>query len=123
MVTSRVRLGDFGERVAAYRLESEGMEIVARKVRTASGEIDIVAQDGDETVCIEVRTRRSAPGAASESIIRPKLARMWRCAFDYCETNAIDAATIRVDLITVELDATGLVTTYFHYCGLDLPEG
>lgn len=90
-------------------------------MRVPSGEIDLVAREGDDTVCIEVRTRRAAPGVASESITPLKLARMWRCAFDYAEANGIDAEHLRLDLVTVELHASGLVNGYLHLRALDAP--
>ncbi len=90
-------------------------------MRVPSGEIDLVANEGDDVVCIEVRTRRAAPGVASESITPAKLARMWRCAFDYCEANALDSGRLRLDLVTVELDASGLLSAFLHLRALDAP--
>jgi putative endonuclease len=107
--------------VAEHRLTAEGLNIVARKVRVPSGEIDLVAFEGDETVCIEVRTRKAVPGLAAESITPQKLERMWRAAFDYAESHAIDAASLRLDLVVVELDAGGLLVNYDHLRALDAP--
>ncbi|HNM78657.1 MAG TPA: YraN family protein, partial [Tepidiformaceae bacterium] len=66
-MTARRDLGDFGERIAAHRLEFEGMTVIERNARVGRIEIDLVMRDRDEVVFVEVRTRRGAPGLAAES--------------------------------------------------------
>jgi putative endonuclease len=122
-VTARRDLGDFGERLAGHRLEAAGMTIVARNVRTRGGEIDLLARDGEDLVFVEVRTRRSAPGAAAESVSAPKLQRMWQCAMDYCETNGLDPDRVRIDLVSIDLRADGVVGAVEHFPALEVPEG
>lgn len=122
VVTPKRQLGDFGERVAAHRLEAEGLRVVARNVRTPSGEVDLVAADGADLVFVEVRTRRAIPGVASESVTPTKLRRMWRCAMEYCEREAADPETVRLDLVSVDLDASGGVTEIEHFRGLEVPD-
>jgi putative endonuclease len=122
MVTPRRRLGDFGERLAARSLESAGMRIIAANVRMPAGEIDVVAEDGNEVVFVEVRTRRAAPGLAAESLTEVKLRRMWQCAMEYCETNAVNPERVRIDAVTVDLDATGRVSRVEHFRALDIPD-
>ena len=122
MVTSRKALGDFGERVAAHRLESEGMRVLARNVRTRGGEIDLVVQDGTDLVFVEVRTRRTVPGVAAESLTPAKLRRMWQCAMDYCETNAVPPERARIDLVSIDLGPTGEPARIEHFRGLEIPD-
>ncbi|MFD5427898.1 YraN family protein [Streptomyces sp. NPDC127084] len=57
-------LGRYGEELAARRLVDTGMVVLARNWRCGrTGEIDIVARDGDKVVVCEVKTRRGAhPG-------------------------------------------------------------
>ncbi len=50
-------IGDFGENAACKYLKKNGMEIIERNFRTRSGEIDIIARDGETTVFVEVKTR------------------------------------------------------------------
>lgn len=120
-MTPRRRFGDFGERVAANRLEAAGMRILARNVRVRGGEIDLLAEDADDLVFVEVRTRRAANGAAVESLTPAKLRRMWRCAMVYCDDNAIDPARARLDVISIDLDAAGTVRDVWHYRGMEIP--
>jgi putative endonuclease len=49
-------LGKSGEGQAAAALEAAGMEIVNRNYRSKSGEIDIIALDGETVVFVEVKT-------------------------------------------------------------------
>ncbi len=121
VVTARQRLGEFGERVAAHRLEAMGMAIVARNVRTRGGEIDFVARDGDDVVFVEVRTRRAVPGLAAESLGEKKLLRMWQCAMDYCDANGIDPARARLDVVSIDLGPRGAADVIEHFRGIELP--
>ncbi len=123
-MTARRSLGDVGERVARHHLEARGLQVTATNVRVASGEIDILASDpsSGDLVFVEVRTRRAAPGLAAESITPAKLRRMWRCAMDYCEANARNPETARLDLVTLELDGAGSVVAVDHLAGLEFAE-
>lgn len=119
--TARQQLGDFGERMAAQRLEATGMRVVATKVRLKRGEIDLVAEHGDDMVFVEVRTRRANSGAAAESLTPVKLRRMWQCAMDYCEAEAIDPARARIDVVTLDLDRGGRIAAFEHFRGIEIP--
>lgn len=121
MVTSRRELGDFGERVAAHRLESLGMRIVERNLRIGRIEVDLIAEDGDELVFVEVRTRRGAAGLAAESVNAPKLRRMWECAVGYCEQNAVPMERLRIDVVAVDLDASGAARSVEHFRAVEVP--
>ncbi len=122
VASARQRMGDFGERVAARRLEADGMAVVARKVRTAGGEIDLVCADGDEVVFVEVRTRRASPGMAAESLGGAKLRRMWQCAMDYCDANGIAPERARIDIVSIDLARSGVADAIEHFRGIEIPE-
>lgn len=53
-------LGKLGEKEAAGMLLSEGYKILHRNWRYKHAEIDIVAQDGDNLVIVEVKTRSTS---------------------------------------------------------------
>ena len=121
-MNQRQRLGAFGERVAAHRLEAGGLEILARNVRTPSGEIDLVARDGEDVAFVEVRTRRAEPGTAAESLDTRKLQRMWRCAMEYCEEAGLDPECARIDLVSLDIGARDSVAHIEHFRGLEIPD-
>ena len=54
---NNVRIGALGESAAAEYLVSLGYTVKERNFRTPTGEIDIVALDGDRTVFVEVKAR------------------------------------------------------------------
>jgi putative endonuclease len=53
------RTGKAGEDRAAALLEQRGMRIIARNIRSKSGEIDLVALDGEAIAFVEVKAWRS----------------------------------------------------------------
>jgi putative endonuclease len=66
-------LGSAGEDLAAQWLTDHGFRIVARNVRTAYGELDIVAQKGWDVHVVEVKTRRGTGyGTPLEAIDKRK---------------------------------------------------
>lgn len=97
------------------------MRIVARNVRVRRIEIDLVAEDGDDLVFVEVRTRRGEASAA-ESLTDDKLRRMWRAAVGYCENNLIEPERIRIDVVAVDLDQNGSAQSIDHFRGIEIPE-
>jgi putative endonuclease len=109
-------LGAFGERVAAAHLESRGYRIVERNFRAPEAEIDIVALDGDTIVFVEVRTRRGgAAGMAELSVDARKQRQLLRAVDRYAQAHPEAAdAPLRIDVITVELRADGVVREVSH---------
>ena len=53
MATHRIRLGKWGEDVAGRFLEEKGYRLLDTNYRCRWGEVDIVAQEGDELVFVE----------------------------------------------------------------------
>jgi putative endonuclease len=72
MANTRRALGQQGEELGATYLVKLGYDIVARNWRTRSGELDIVARDGDWLVFVEVRARRIGRTAAAPTLGRPE---------------------------------------------------
>lgn len=108
MASARSKLGAQGERIAAARLEAQGMTIAARNYRTRFGEIDLVARDGEETVFVEVRTRRGENyGTPEESLTRRKQARLTLAAQEYLQERGGADRPWRIDFAAVALRAEG----------------
>ena len=55
--------GRNAETVAAWFLRLKGYRILARRVRTHVGEIDLIARHGDTLVFVEVKARRALDSA------------------------------------------------------------
>lgn len=77
-------LGRLGETVAAHYLTAKGYRLVCRNFRTALGEIDIIARDGETVVFVEVKTRFSTRhGRPAEAVSYPKQRKIIRMAQVY----------------------------------------
>lgn len=101
--------GDRGESVAAGYLREKGFLILERNYRYQRGEIDIVANDGDELVFVEVKTRRSqAFGTPEESITSRKEDLLKRTAEGYCFEHQIDRTPCRFDVVAIDQKRNGI---------------
>lgn len=103
-------LGRYGEGLAARRLAAEGMTVLHRNWRCGrTGEIDIVARDGDVLVVCEVKTRRQGSFEHPMAAVTPvKVDRLRRLAA--CFLEAFDGPPpggVRIDLIGVVLPRRG----------------
>lgn len=95
-------VGAYGERVAAAHLVAAGMVILERNWRCRTGEIDIVARDGDTLVVCEVKTRRGTGyGSPLEGVTARKAARLRRLAAEWVHQRGVHLPEIRIDLVGV----------------------
>ncbi|MFE5619913.1 YraN family protein [Streptomyces sp. NPDC056470] len=107
----RNALGRYGEQLAVRRLTEAGMSILARNWRCGrTGEIDIVARDGDTVVVCEVKTRRDGgfehPMAAVTPAKADRLKRLAACWLDRNGGPPPDGG-VRIDLVGVVLPRRG----------------
>ena len=99
--THNQHIGQWGESAAAEYLIAQGCEMLARNVRTPYGEIDLVAQHGDVTVFIEVKTRTSDIfGPPEVAVSARKQQHMLAAAEHYAAEHNIDHW--QIDVIAVE---------------------
>jgi len=93
-----------GEDAAAAFLERVGMMIEDRNWRTPSGEIDIVARDGDTLVFVEVKTRRSERAGTAEDAVSPaKQQRIVRIARAYLAAHPEAPEALRFDVVALRV--------------------
>ena len=94
-------IGRWGEKIAAEFLVQRGYKIIAQNFRTPYGEIDVIAQQGDTTIFIEVKTRTSnTMGLPEESITPRKRQHMISAAEYYAAESAIDHW--QIDVVSIE---------------------
>lgn len=93
--------GRAGEEFAANWLAQRGFTVVARNVRTAAGELDLVCREGDGVVFVEVKWRDGvvldSPLAAVDERKRGRLARAGAC---WCADQRHDGA-VRFDVVGI----------------------
>ncbi len=100
--TPRGTLGQRGERLAARYLRRQGFRIVGRGVRTALGELDLVAVDGRTVVFVEVKTRQSAQqGHPLEAVDLAKQRRLTRLATAYLKRHRLLNCAARFDVVAI----------------------
>ena len=81
------KLGQAAEDQAARYVQRAGLRVVARNWQSRTGEIDIIARDGDTLVFIEVRQRASKTfGGAAASISAAKRSKLIATAQMYLQT-------------------------------------
>jgi putative endonuclease len=126
---AHLALGERGERAAlAYLKEREGYEIVATNFRVPlgrslrgqkiTGEIDIIAYEGDTLAFIEVKTRTSDEFAAPERAVDLRKQRqIARAARRYRRLMNLESEAHRYDVVTVipgeRADRIELLRGYF----------
>ena len=94
------RRGRRGERIAAWWLRLKGWRILARRVRTPVGEVDIVARRLGVTAFIEVKTRATA-AELGWAIDRNRLRRVAAAAAMLAPRYAPPGGAIRIDVILI----------------------
>jgi len=95
-------IGRRGEELAERHCRRLGMRILARNLRTRTGEIDLVAEDGDTIVFIEVKTRQRPTIEAWEAVDERKRRRIAEAARAFLARNeALAARPCRFDLIVL----------------------
>ncbi|MCU0241210.1 MAG: YraN family protein [Vicinamibacteria bacterium] len=97
------RRGQMGEHLAQAYLRRAGMDIIECNFRVRSGEIDIVAREGQTTVFVEVKERQaSAHGEAVEAVTYEKRRRIVRAARIYASRHALSEKRLRFDVIAID---------------------
>lgn len=96
--------GDEGEEIARRHLVAQGLTILETKYRYGkTGEIDIIAKDGDVLVFCEVKMRETDMYGEPEFAITPKKqAQVRRIAHAYLYEHDIDEQECRFDVVAIK---------------------
>ena len=96
-------LGRVGEDKAVSYLKKQGFKIAERNYKNAFGEIDIIANDGEYTVFIEVKTRTNDDfGYPSEAVNFRKRQKYARIAKAYLVSKGLTDSACRFDVVEIE---------------------
>ena len=111
-MAKHIELGKKGEVLARKFLEENGYAILEINWRHEKDEIDIIAQDKDELVIVEVKTRSTNYfGDPEESVGDQKEAFLIRATEAYLEENELDVDT-RFDIIAIISNKQGNQITH-----------
>ncbi|WP_112320487.1 YraN family protein [Oceanibium sediminis] len=101
----RYESGLAAEEAAERLYTAQGAEVLARRARTRSGEIDLIVELGDTVIFVEVKAR-ATHAAAAQSLSARQQARIFAAAELWLAENGRSSLTpCRFDVVT--LDATG----------------
>ncbi|WJV45893.1 YraN family protein [Streptomyces flavofungini] len=109
-MNARGALGKYGEELAARRLAEAGMTVLDRNWRDGrTGEIDIVARDGDAVVVCEVKTRREVSFQHPMAAVTPAKAQRLRGLAERWlqEHGGAPPGGVRIDLVGVVVPERG----------------
>ena len=120
MSSSNRRLGEWGERQASHVPGRPGATyLLATNFRCRAGEIDIVAEQGDQLVFVEVKARRgNAFGIAEESISPARAERLAEVAEEFLRAGRggefSSGTQWRIDLVCLNMDRRGRLLCVNH---------
>jgi putative endonuclease len=101
-MNKRQELGKWGEEIARKFLEKQGLVILDTNARTPYGELDIVAQEGDQVVFVEVKTRSSKSlGLPEESVHSKKVEHIVKSCNAYIQTHEGLPDYWRIDVVAI----------------------
>jgi putative endonuclease len=105
---ARQKLGQLGERLAMNELEQRGYRIIERNFRCRAGEIDLVAEEDEDLVFIEVKTRRgTAYGLPEEAVHSRKARKLQEVAYTYLDLHDLPNCSWRIDVVAVQFSSSG----------------
>jgi putative endonuclease len=106
-------IGRTAEDLAHRYLQGQGLIVISRNWRTpsGSGEVDLIARDGDTLVFVEVKSRTTDQVSAPDRAIdEEKRSRLRRAAWRYVDLSGHDRKFVRFDLINVVFEPTARIS-------------
>lgn len=102
MLNKPQQFGQKAETMAARYLKKCGYKIIVRNHRTRSGEIDIIAREGETLVFIEVKARTSNRYGSAKAAVTPhKQRQISKVALAYLQMTDQSHIKARFDVVTV----------------------
>lgn len=116
--------GQEGEAEAERYLRRKGYRIVARNLRSALGELDLVAEDGRTLVFIEVKARRTGEfGGAIHAVHRQKQQKLIRLASQFLAQRHWTDRSCRFDVVLLESTGTAALRVEHIENAFEVPSG
>ena len=102
MVYNRRKIGSEYEKAAGEYLKQQGYEILEYNYRCKTGEMDIIARDGEYLVFCEVKYRKdTGKGHPSEAVDARKQRVISRCAQYYLMIKGKEYIPCRFDVVSI----------------------
>jgi putative endonuclease len=95
--------GSKGEELAGKYLKSKGYSILEKNFSLKTGEIDIIARDGDTIVFVEVKTATSTSfGDPLEWVPVQKQRRIIKTSLSYLTRHGLHDSPVRFDVVAID---------------------
>ena len=105
-----VKIGAYGEALAAEYLKALGYNIIKRNYRYRKSEIDIIAWESETLVFLEVKSRSSEKyGCGAEAVNARKQKMLVSGAYGFCSKNSLFECKMRFDVLEVDLTLNKVV--------------
>jgi len=110
------RIGRQAEEYAVMYLQEKGWRIIDRNWTCSEGELDIIAELGEELVFVEVKGRRSERYGGPESAVHERKRQHLRdAAWRYVLEHELEETLWRIDVIAVRMNQDGSLRQIDHY--------
>jgi putative endonuclease len=108
-------LGTSGESAASRFLEKKGYKVIERNFQCKSGEIDIIAMEGETLCFVEVKTRSNISyGPPYLSVTPQKQHQLSLVALNYLAKTKRKFSGIRFDVVSIDRDKIELFKGAFE---------
>lgn len=99
--------GNMGEDLACRHMETQGYQILTRNFRCKMGELDIVAESPDGTLCfVEVKTYKAGTWVHPMTAVGMQIQKIQQAAVLYLSRLKKEPRAIRFDVILVGEDSS-----------------
>ncbi|MEK7452767.1 MAG: YraN family protein [Patescibacteria group bacterium] len=117
MPSEKRKFGDIGEDIANKYLKNIGYSIIEKNYQLKFGEIDIIAQKGNEMIFIEVKTSNiHSTIQPEENLTKSKLHKLAKSIEIYLISHTLsERFTWRLDLISVKLNEKTRKASLEHF--------
>lgn len=95
------KVGLAAEDRAALYLSEIGFTVLTRRYKSRSGEIDVIALDGEELVFVEVKQSVRPDAEPEARVDEPKRRRLTKAGDEYLAATGFEPKGVRFDLVTI----------------------
>lgn len=114
MKEQNVKKGRIGEAKAEHFLKKSGYKVIQTNYRCSTGEIDIIATEGNVLVFLEVKSRKNTEyGNPSEAVGYKKQQHIAKTAITYIKQNNLFSRPVRFDVVEIIDDDIRLIKDAF----------
>lgn len=94
--------GQAAESQVARRYVNRGLQLLHNRWRGKAGEIDLILRNGDEVICVEVKSSKTHAQAA-QSLSKRQITRLMKAAEEFIGTQPLGSLTpMRMDVALVD---------------------